>query len=69
MEDTTFFGLHANVSIVGLQGGLSEAIHLKNERSDGFQFSVRSMSASQAGYATRSKNAVNYVRRLARNDA
>ena len=33
------------------------------------EFSVHSMSASQSGYATRSKSAVNSVRRLARDDA
>jgi hypothetical protein len=33
------------------------------------EFSVHSMSASQTGYATRSKSAVNSVRRLARDDA
>jgi hypothetical protein len=33
------------------------------------EFSVHSMSASQAGYATRSKSSVNSVRRLARDDA
>ena len=33
------------------------------------EFSVHSMSASQAGYATRSKSAVNSVRRLASDDA
>jgi len=33
------------------------------------EFSVHSMSASQAGYATRSKSAVNSVRRLARDEA
>ena len=33
------------------------------------EFSIHSMSASQAGYATRSKSAVNSVRRLARDDA
>jgi hypothetical protein len=33
------------------------------------EFSVHTMSASQAGYATRSKSAVNSVRRLARDDA
>ncbi|KAF8491239.1 ATP-dependent DNA helicase [Russula emetica] len=32
------------------------------------EFSVHTMSASQAGYATRSKSAVNSVRRLARDD-
>jgi hypothetical protein len=33
------------------------------------EFSVHSMSTSQAGYATRSKSAVDSVRRLARDDA
>jgi hypothetical protein len=33
------------------------------------EFSVHSMSASQAGYATRSKSAVNSVRHLASDDA
>ena len=33
------------------------------------EFSVHSMSTSQAGYATRSKSAVNSVRRLAQDDA
>jgi bloom syndrome protein len=33
------------------------------------EFSVHSMSVSQVGYATRSKSAVNSVRRLARDEA
>jgi len=33
------------------------------------EFSVHSMSSSQAGYATRSKSAVNSIRRLARDEA
>jgi hypothetical protein len=35
MEDTTFLRLRANVSRVGLQGGLFKAIHFKNGRRDG----------------------------------
>jgi hypothetical protein len=62
MEDTT---------CLGLQGGLSMATHFKNGRKDAkeLELSVHSMSASLAGHATRSKSAVNSVRRLARHNA